>query len=444
MGAQALGNERRTVSRRATPSELEAGRKALERWRDDPVTYSREVLAFEPWSRQAEIIRALTTHRFVAAKSGHKIGKSDIAAVASHWFTGTKPDSRVILTAPSAHQIQNIVWRSVKRLYDRAGRVDEQGKRHGLTLGGECYDTAHVGLRYSDGREIIGLSTDVPERFAGISAPNLLFIVDEASGVEEKIFEAIFGNTAGNAWVLLLSNPTRTSGTFYDAFHTKRSNWHTISVASTETPNFDPNVEPIPGLASPQFLEFAKRQWGIDSPHFSVRVMGEFPSQSENSVIGVGLINEATARWEPFDDDVNNDHETAPERLTFGVDVARFGDDSTVIQGGRGKRTLPPITLHNADGPTVAAAVCAEIDRWRRFDETALVKCDGINAGASVFDALKGLEAAHTFEVVAVNVAEQADDPSEYPNLRSQLWFDMRDWLRAGGTLPRTKTWRPS
>ncbi len=418
-----IGNDRRTVSRRATPSELSAGRKALERWRNDPVAFSREVLGVNPWSKQREILRALASgKRFIACKSGHKIGKSDVAADAALWFTSVFPDSRVILTAPSAHQIQNIVWRSVKRMYDRAL----------IPLGGECFGTAHIGLRYSDGREIIGLSTDVPERFAGISAPNLMFVVDEASGVEEKIFEAIFGNTAGNATVLLLSNPTKTSGTFYDAFNSKRANWHTISVASTETPNFDPSAEPIPGLATPEFVEFAKKQWGIDSPHFSVRVLGEFPSQSENSVIGIALISSASERWQPYDDDSN----TSAERFTVGVDVARFGDDATVIQAGRGFATLLPVKLNNQDGGQVADRVCEIVDTWRRTDEIALVKCDGINAGAAVFDALQVRAAAHHIEVIAVNSAEQSNRVEEFPNLRSQLWFDLRDWLRAGGTVP--------
>ncbi len=112
-----------------------------------------------------------------------------------------------------------------------------------------------AGLQMADGREIVGFSTDSPERMSGISGANLLFILDEASGIPEPIFEAVEGNRAGGAKVIMFSNPTSTSGTFYEAFHRKRNFWHTIHISAEESPNVTGGQISIPGLATAEWVE---------------------------------------------------------------------------------------------------------------------------------------------------------------------------------------------
>jgi hypothetical protein len=408
------------------PARSKLARDALARWGADPVAFSRDVLGFVPWERdpaathgrdgQGDVLRALTRDLWLAVRSGHKCGKSSLAACAALWFVVTKPRARVVMTAPSAHQIQNIVWKEVRDRYREAR----------IPIGGELFSTAHVGLKFSDGREVIGLSTDEPERFAGISAPNMLFIVDEASGLDERIFEAIFGNSAGGATVLLLSNPTRTSGTFFEAFHSRRDNWRTFHISSLDTPPM--RGEPCPGLATPEWLAKARAQWGEGSPYFDVRVRGEFPKQGENAVVPMALVEAARARYAPHPvaaGDLGN--------LALGVDVARFGDDETAIAPVRGSHAYPLIVRAGADGPATAASVVGATLEHRTPGETPLVNVDVIGVGASVYDSL-----AHAEGIVAagVNVAERADEPELYANLRAQLWYRLRNWLRDGGALP--------
>lgn len=401
-------------------------RDALAKWGNNPVAFSRDVLGFEPWERdpdathgrsgQADVLRSLVTDLWIAVRSGHKCGKSSIAAIAALWFVVTKPRSRVVMTAPSSHQIQNIVWKEVRDRY-REARVP---------LGGEIFSTAHVGLKFSDGREIIGLSTDEPERFAGISAPNLLFIVDEASGLDERIFEAVFGNSAGGATVLLLSNPTRTSGTFFDAFHTRRNNWKTHHISSLDTPPM--RGAPCPGLATPEWLEKARAQWGDDSPYYDVRVRGEFPQQGENAIITVSLVEAARARY------LERPAQAAElGALSLGVDVARFGDDESVIAPVRGAHAYPLIALQGADTLVTSARVRGEALNHRAEGETPAANIDVIGVGAGVVDTLAGGEG---LIVSGVNASERSDEPEHYANLRAQLWFRLRAWLRDGGALP--------
>jgi hypothetical protein len=131
--------------------------------------------------------------------------------------------------------------------------------------------------------------------------------------------------------------------------------------------------------------------------------------------------------------------------LEVGVDVARFGDDDTVIQPRRGLFLFPQIIIHGYDSIEVAGAVLAAIKDHRAPHEKATVKVDGIGYGAGVVDQLRACEITvgetklkpiEMCDVIDVNVAERSDDPESFPNLRSQLWFGVSDFLKDGGSLP--------
>jgi len=261
-------------------------RKLLERYRADPVLFSHEVLGFKTWSRQAELIRAIAQHRRVACRSGQKTGKSASAAVVAHWWTQTQPRARVVFTAPTHPQVEKILWPEFCRRY-RDSKVP---------LGGELFRDLSKGLQLPNDREVFCRTAREPDTFQGLSGENILFIVDEASGFPEPIFDAVFGNMAGGGRVLLLGNPTQTSGTFYDAFHDKREAWHTIHISSLESPNFHGGR--VPGLASPQWLEDMRVQWGEGSAAWDVRILGKFPKQGSNAVIGLDIADAAKLRLE--------------------------------------------------------------------------------------------------------------------------------------------------
>ena len=284
-----------------------------------------------------------------------------------------------------------------------------------------------AGLQFPDGREIVGFSTAEPERMSGISGANLLFIIDEASGVPEAIFEAIEGNRAGGARLMLFSNPTQTSGTFFDAFGTKREFWHPIHISSEETPNAHEGRVVIPGLATREWIDEKRREWGEASPLYQVRVRGDFPSQAENAIISLALVEDATARWA----------DTPTEgTLTLGVDVARFGDDETVIFPVRGRRALPPVIERKLDTVQVAGRVLEVARRLRTESERPIVRVDVIGVGAGVYDQLAQ---APEVDVHAVNVAESpsgTENQERFALLRDQMWFGLAAWLKEGGAIP--------
>jgi hypothetical protein len=323
----------------------------------------------------------------------------------------------VICTAPTHRQIRSILWREIRALYHGAK----------IPLGGELHELPEIGLQYEDGREIVGFYTTEPEKMAGISGPNVLFIVDEASGIPVEIYEAIEGNRAGGAGLVLFSNPTQTSGEFFDAFHTKRSYWTCIHVSSVEAAETG-----IPGLATKAFIDEKRREWGEASPLYQVRIEGNFPSQAENSVIPLVDVEAALARHDSTHDEAT---------LTLGVDVARFGDDASIIFPVRGKKAFAPIKLQGKDNVQVAGAVM-DVARRLRFgsNERVRVNVDVIGVGAGVADQLRDRHQAKEIVLAEVNVAEKASSERfqrEYANLRSELWFNVAAWLRSGGAIPR-------
>lgn len=381
------------------------------------------MLGLRLWSRQEEILCAAYESPRVAVRSGHKIGKSTSAVALGLWFTSdpvARPGARVVMTSSSARQVRTILWRELRRLYRP---VRER-------IGGELHKVPDAGLVWDDGREILGFSTDEPEKMAGVSGAHVLFIVDEASGVPEEIFEAIEGNRAGGARLVLFSNPTRTSGTFFDAFNSKRQFWRGLKVSSEEAAAVTP---PIPGLATRAWVQEKAEEWGRESPIFQVRCGGNFPEQGECAVIALAAVEAARERHDARETDANG-------TLDVGVDVARFGDDETVVALRRGAHAFPLRTIVNGDGPDTAGRVLEAVAKARRGDEPVRINVDVIGVGASVFDAL-WRTAPKGIEVVAVNVAENAtsrgpDGEEKYARLRDQLWFSLRDWLREGGELP--------
>jgi hypothetical protein len=405
-------------------------------WRSDPVGYCRRVLGVEPWDKQIEIIEAVRDYPRVAVKSGHKIGKSKCAGIIAWWFFASFPGARVILTSASSRQVRSILWREVRSLY-RNAKIKPSDT--------PPLKVPDPGLEVDDGREIKGFTTDDPERMAGISGESVLFIVDEASGVAPEIFEAIEGNRAGGARVLMLSNPTQTTGEFFEAFNTKREFYKTLTVSSEDTPNVREGRNVIPGLATVGWVEEKRREWGVGSPLYSVRVAGQFPAQAKNAVVSLGVIEAARERWEdlqhkcspkcaePCDLATALDRGAYDGRLHIGVDVARFGDDDSVIVCRRGLMHVSTEAINGMDVVSIAGSVILAARSARRpGEDRPIIKVDVIGIGGGVADILR----QHTDVVVVdVNVSEASQRPNEYANLRAQLHFDLARWLKDGGAI---------
>lgn len=414
-------------------------------WDRYPSVFAREVLGLELWdlphgtgvgsASQRQVVDAVAEHKSVAWRSGHKVGKSEAAAAVALWWYSMRPGRRAILTAPTARQIREVVWRAVRRQWAAA-------KARHIHLGGAIGETPATGILGPDGRQVIGISTDEPDRFSGISG-DVLYIVDEGSGVEDLIWEAIEGNRAGGAKLLTLGNPTRTDGAFFRAFHEESLLWRTFHTSSEHTPKALglPIVGDQQFLAGPDFARERAAAWGLDSMRYAVRVRGDFPVQGSDSVFSLVHVLAAIDRWRTGS--TPGMTQRLVDRLVVGIDPARFGDDASAFVARRGKRVLGVLTVGGKDSIQVAGAALAFARSWLTSfersghvneNERPIMNVDVIGVGAGVADQLRAT--AHDFLVQDINVSLPADDEETFTNLRSQLWFGAADWLGTGGQIP--------
>lgn len=415
------------------------------KYQEDPAGFFRDILGVEPWSRQIEIMEAVRDHDRVAVCSGHKVSKSHTAAGIALWYFCSFPDARVVMTSVTSRQVDQILWREVRMLRARAGRcvVCKLEDPLGLTIPRPCEhstlipeepgELARTGIKSADFREIVGFTAKEAEAVAGISGRSLLYIADEASGIGDDIFAAIEGNRAGGAKLLMLSNGTRNQGVFFEAFTTKARYYHTIRVSSEETPNVIQGRMVIPGLATREWVEEKRQEWGESSPLYRIRVLGQFALADEAKIFSVHAIAMAEARWAG-----------TPEagRLYIGLDPAGetgLGDD-TCFAPRRGLKVLELRALRGLNDEQHLVQLLMLLDQYRLPRETPVVVLDregriGTNLRARLTSYLDQHPSA--FELVCVRASDRALRRGDvYDRMRDALCANLDAWLRDGGAIP--------
>jgi phage terminase large subunit len=411
----------------------------FERYRAEPARFSKEELGITPWLRQDEILRCVvdkkgaTIHK-VAVRSGHKVSKSTSAAIlALYWIS---LGGRCFVTAPTYRQVKDIIWQELRKLYPRV--------REKLGGGPLPKDPA-TGLYLPNGGELKGISTDKPEALAGISGANLLFIIDEGSGFPDDLFRAILGNSAGGSTILALSNPTKSTGWFFEAFQ-DGSTWKQLHISSAESPNVAAKKILVPGLATAEYVEAMAAEWGVDSADYQVRVDGNFPLEGSNTVIPLKVVEACFKRYETAEPPDNLlDH-----RLEVGVDVARFGDDKSTVYARRGSWFFPSLVLTGQDVVKVARSVeqyvldlMTEGEKEKGAWATApRIKVDTVGIGAGVADLLRAGATRARYgnpvgEIVDIDASRNAMDHERFVNVRTESWFAARKLLSSGAAIPK-------
>jgi phage terminase large subunit len=386
---------------------VSTARALLDRYAADPVAFFAEVLKFTPYSRQREIAEAVRDHDRVAVRACNASGKTALAGALVLWWLAGGPGSIVVSTAMTERQLRKVLWRAVHQHYRHA-----RSFFHGATV-------SDVEIFLGPDWFATGLATDETEGLQGYHGSRVLVIVDEASGVDERIFEAVEGLLAGGeAKLLLIGNPLRTSGTFYDAFTKDRELWKLITISAHETPNFTGervSREARSKLASVKFEQRLKAGRGVDSNEYQVRVLGQFPSESEDTVVSLGDLQRAQAQ--SFE---------AGLPLVIGGDIARFGSDSTVLAVREGNRIRVVDAYQGRDLMRTSGAVTALARRLHgATGHKPTIVIDDVGLGGGVTDRLREL---NEFKVVAFNGGKSSSS-RDFPNRRSQLWFSFADVL---------------
>ncbi|MCH8988687.1 MAG: hypothetical protein IIA92_07755 [Chloroflexi bacterium] len=375
-----------------------------------PLEFASDILGVNLWAKQREVLGSLVEHRRVAVKSGNGLGKGFCAAVALLWFLHVHKDAAIVLsTAPTFRQVRHVLWRQVHRLY----------RPNAQLLGGKMLDTR---WEISDDRYAMGLSAETADQFQGFHSPNMLIVVDEAEGVSDEIYEAIEAvMTSADPLLLLIGNPTTVTGAFRRAFYEERHLYHNITISALDSPNVQEGKTVIPGLTSARWVEERRETWGEDNPIYRARVLGEFPDQGEDTLIGLSDVEEAAQRWAAGQEDGAAD---APGEVVLAVDVARFGSDRSVILRRQGSRVMEVRTFRDMDTMQLAGWVAAAI----RETSPERVCVDEIGVGAGVVDRLK----EQGYPIKGINVARRASQERIFANLRAEGYWRLKELFASG------------
>lgn len=371
-----------------------------------PRTWQREVLETIGAHLRANRYQPLQ----IAVSSGHGIGKSALIGQVIAWAMSTCEDCRVALTANTEAQLRTKTWPEVSKWF----RLALNSAWWNVTATSiTVKEKAHERVWRTDA---IPWSENNTEAFAGLhnKGKRIVVIYDEASAISDRIWEVTEGALTDEGteiiW-LAFGNPTKNTGRFRECFGRYKHRWATKQIDSRT----------VDGTNKEQLNKWIT-DYGEDSDFSRVRVRGEFPRAGSTQFISGEVVSLARKRQcEPTGFKV------------LSVDVARFGDDQTVIGVRQGLNLRVVGKMRGADTVEVGRIVCHLI----KVEEPRLVVIDGDGIGAGVVDFVRHDMAAwfkkhaparlHEFHGGAVPT-----DGDMYFNLRAEVWGRMRSWLTEG------------
>lgn len=335
---------------------------AIRFYANEPIYFVEDIIKAIPDEKQRDILRSLRDYPMTSVRSGHGVGKSAVEAWSVLWFICTRPFPKIPCTAPTEHQLMDVLWAEISKWM----RNNPAFKDELIWTNEKLYMRGHPEEWFAVPRTATN-----PEALQGFHSEHVLYIIDEASGVSDKVFEPVLGAMTGeDAKLLMMGNPTRLSGFFYDSHHKSRGEYSAIHIDGRDSAH-----------VSKQFVEKIIKMFGEDSDVFRVRVAGEFPKSTPDSLIAMEWCEKATQL----------EIETAKLRIDIGIDVARYGDDSSILYVVFDKQKSGEIETHNHNKTTEISGYAVQmIKRYAAaYPEASIhvkVDCDGLGVG--VYDNL--------------------------------------------------------
>lgn len=380
-------------------------------YQKDPVLFAKEVCRFTPDPWQEKVMRDIAKYGRVSVRSGHGVGKTCLQAVILLWFLTCFRYPKVIATAPTRQQLNDVLWSEIEKWRSRSPLLKDLLN----------WTKTYVYMKGYEKRWFaVAKTASEPENMQGFHEDNMLIIVDEASGVADDIMEALLATlSGGNNKLLMCANPTRTTGTFYDSHNRDRGLYRCHKVSSLDSTR-----------TNKQNIAAFIRKYGEYSNVVKVRVYGDFPEQEDDVFIALPLI-EQTARNE-FDEN------TPINRITFGVDVARFGDDETIIGRLAGPRFDLPVIRHGQNLMRTVGDIVRlykdTIELYPDYKGVITVNIDDTGLGGGVTDRLEEVKAEQRLrrmEIVPVNFGGKVpkDGEENYHNITSYMWATIKDLM---------------
>jgi hypothetical protein len=412
-----------------TPETLQVQAELMREYRADPCFFTEHALGHKTWSKQREALNSVRDYEKTAIRACHGVSKTFLSAEIAVWFLNCIPNSKVVTTAPTWTQVKMLLWSEINSNYANSR----------IRLEGECLIT-EIKTDESD-HYAFGFSTDKPARAEGWHAPAILFIFDEAKGIPQWMWEAARGAMTGGLcrWLAVSTTDGVQVGEQYHKIFNGENDWNKIHISAFDSPyvtgeKFRSIDIPDPQrpdrfkvtytapedvqiqIATPKYIADCKAEWGEDSPLYQTKVLGEIADASADSIIKLSQVNQMFANW----DNPNFNAEGAEEG---GIDVARGGTDDTVFAHRKGMRLIGTKTITTTQLPEKEKLVFISVEAERYFGQNKKmrIKVDDTGVGGGVTDIMQ----SHGFEIVPVCNGGEANEPDKYPNVASEMWFEV-------------------
>ena len=373
---------------------------------DDPVALGRWLFESVYWDKQEEVMRSVWANKKTSVKSCNSGGKSRIAAETALLYLLRFRPSRVITTAPTFLQVEEILWKEIHSLYYKS-KIPFNGKLTSTEL--------DMGIADDHPWQMIGISTNEENRMQGFKSPHLLVVMDEALGIEPIIWRAIEGLLPHR--ILAIGNPLDPVGDFYNCFSNPQ--WNCIQIDGLECIKWQKENQVIPGLITNEWVQERRDEWGENSPMFVARVRGEFPQDSESAVIQRSWMDKARL--------IEPDHDEDYDDKIMSNDVAsKHGKNETVITDRVGN-TITKMTPKPGIGILGSGKLMRDAYGHKKAN-VLIFDSDGLGEGLDEYLDMYNVpyiafHGGHTYKAVDVN---------KYKNLRTQFYCLLAKKLEKG------------
>lgn len=387
----------------------------LSRWADSIECFVDECLFNgagdsdkKPSSQQRAVLQDIDVGETdISIASGHGTGKSTLLSWVILWVGLFKYDAKIPSTAPTAPQLTRLLLPEVRKWTEKL--PIELKKAVTVKNDSVAFESGNIAIARTARKE-------APEGLQGFHASFLCWIIDEASGVPNSIFEVIEGSLTGEKHLrLLTANPTRTDGYFYDSQNKNRGLWkcHTFNAEESE------NV-------TKASIERKRKEYGEDSDAYRVRVQGRFPKTSSDAVIPMYIIEDAIHRGDDY-----NDYGAE----VWGVDYADAGDDRTMLVKRVGnyfyERIECPVDGKHRQSKT-ASWIAMLYNQAKNKPKAIFI--DGIGEGSGLVSRLNEADFTH-IPAISIKVSESADRSDIYLNKRAELYYELKRVLEDEGKM---------
>jgi hypothetical protein len=404
---------------------ISKARSNIKRWRKDPVAFVRDNFNVTPDDWQYDALMALTetgtSRRRLVMKACTGPGKSTVLAWAGWWRLScfAEPNEHpkgAALSGEGRDNLRDNLWSELAKWQNRSAYLKSAFTwTKELIYANDHYETWFLSARsYAKDADLEAIG----QSLSGLHSLFPFLLLDETGKMPVAVgqkAEQIFTGVIRDGLIIQAGNPTSTDGLLYHSSTIGADQYHVVTItADPDDPRRTPRVD----------IEHAREQikkYGRDNPWVMATILGQFPPSSINVLLGLEEVEASMGRHLTEDK-----YSFSQKRL--GIDVARFGDDRTVIFPRQGLAAFMPIEMRNARTNDISARVAAAKVKWGSEMEFV----DGTGGyGSGVIDFL--MQAGHSPQ--EIHFSGKAID-SRYFNKRSEMWFEMAEWVKRGGALP--------